>query len=117
MKSTDRYRVDGISCTFGDQGPLAVANLSVGGFFVTTPRPLPPGQVLRLRVTLDAQRSFDVLAKVSWVNGAERSRAPHLPQGFGVKITQIGLADKLAILDLLKRASNEPAPRDRAERH
>ena len=102
MKSGDRFFVQGVTCEYGGQ-ILPVANVSVGGLFVATDLPLLVGQVLELHLTLEGREPFRVLARVSWFNDPETPKAPDLPQGFGIQITKIGLADKLAIVDVLKR--------------
>lgn len=103
MKASDRFLVENVLCQFdGQQRP--VSNLSVGGFFVATPQPPAPGQFLELELSLGSRPPFTLLGKVTWVNDPRAPRAPHLPQGFGFKITRIGLAEKLAIVDLLRRS-------------
>ena len=102
MKSGDRFFIQGITCEY-DGKVLPVANVSVGGLFVATELPLLVGQVLELQLALTGRDPFRVLARVSWFNDPESPKAPDLPQGFGIQITRIGLADKLAIVDVLKR--------------
>lgn len=104
MKSTDRFLVQGVTCTVRGR-PLPVVNLSVGGLFAATTDPPPAGELLELEVTLPARPPFRVLGKIIWINEAERPRASGLPRGFGFKITRITLPDKIAIVDFLKRAS------------
>ena len=58
------------------------------------------------------QVAFAALARVSWVNEPPTPKAPDLPQGAGIQITRIGMADKLAIVDFLKRTPPD-ALRDR----
>ena len=103
IKGSDRYEVDGASCRLDGQ-LLAVANLSVSGLFVVTETPLPPGMVIELELALQDRPPFRVLGKVSWVNDTVSRKAPGLPRGFGVQITRIALPDKLAIVEVLKRA-------------
>ena len=102
MRGSDRFFVDGIVCRF-DGRDLRVANLSVGGLFVATDMAPPVGQVVELQLVLIGREPFKVLARVSWFNDPESPKAPDLPQGFGIQVTRIGLAEKLAIVDLLKR--------------
>ena len=102
MRGSDRFFVDGIQCEY-DGRALPVANVSVGGLFVATELPLLVGQVVELQLGLHGREPFRVLARVSWFNDPESPKAPDLPQGFGIQITRIGLADKLAIVDVLKR--------------
>lgn len=102
MRGSDRFFVEGFTCLY-DGRPLPVANVSVGGLFVATELPLMVGQVVELELALQGREPFRVLARVSWFNDPETPKAPDLPQGFGIQITRIGLADKLAIVDVLKR--------------
>lgn len=108
MKASDRFLVENVVCQFDGQ-LRPVSNLSVGGFFVATTRPPSAGQFFELELTLGAREPFSLLGKVSWVNDPRAPRAPQLPEGFGFKITRIGLAEKLAIVDLLRRS--RPAER------
>jgi hypothetical protein len=102
VKSGDRFFVQGVICEYDGQR-LPVANVSVGGLFVATEMQLLVGQVLELQLALQGREPFRVLARVSWFNDPASPKAPDLPQGFGIQITRIGLADKLAIVDVLKR--------------
>jgi Tfp pilus assembly protein PilZ len=106
VKSSDRFFVDGVKCRY-DGAPHPVANLSVGGFFVATPRVPMKGQVLDLELQLGKLRTFRILGTVTWVNDGSR---PEQPAGFGVKITKIDLGDKVALIDLLRRAEEGSAP-------
>jgi hypothetical protein len=103
MKAADRFFVDGVSCVFDGQ-QLSVANLSMGGLFAATDRPPALGQVVRLDLTLGKRAPFPVVGRVTWVNDPADSRAPGMPRGFGIKITEIAFPDKLAIVHLLKRS-------------
>lgn len=104
MKASDRFEVERATCRFDGQA-CPVSNLSLGGFFVATPRPPMSGQFYELELTLGSREPFTLLGKVTWVNDPRAPRSPQLPQGFGVKITRIGLAEKLAIVDVLRRAA------------
>jgi hypothetical protein len=103
VKASDRYVVDGVSCGLNGQR-LPVANLSVGGFFAVTEEPPMEGQVVALELWLGERPPVGLLGLVSWVNGRDGHLARGLPAGFGVKITRIDLAGKLALIDQLKRS-------------
>jgi Tfp pilus assembly protein PilZ len=105
LKPRDRYFIDGVTCRLRGDG-LPVANLSVGGLFAATEKPPLVGQVVRLELVLGEKKHYEVMARVTWINDGSSSRAPALPPGFGVRITQIGLPAKLAIVDTLKRAES-----------
>jgi Tfp pilus assembly protein PilZ len=106
MKSRDRLHLEDARCVI-DGEALPVANLSLGGFFVATERPLLAGQIVSLRLTVGG-REIPVFGKVAWVNGADAPRHADLPPGFGVAITRIDLADKVALVDILRQASRRP---------
>jgi len=102
LKGTDRFVVDDVVCAVHG-ATLKVANISVGGLFAATRSAPPVGEMLEMDVELKGRPPFRVTGKVAWINEAEEPKAPDLPQGFGIQITRIGLADKLAIVDVLKR--------------
>jgi hypothetical protein len=112
LKSTDRFRVEGVFCTVHGR-VLPVVNLSVGGFFAAAAMLPPVGDLLDVDLALTGRPSFRLMGKVVWTNEATGGRATHLPRGFGVRITKIALPDKVALLDFLKRAApsrpSEPA--------
>jgi hypothetical protein len=108
VKASDRFFVDGISCVV-DGARLPVANLSLGGFFAATRRPPMKGQVLAVDLDLPGHASIRVLGRVTWTNDPHKPRAKALPEGFGLKITEIGLAGKLALVALLKRSPRDSA--------
>jgi hypothetical protein len=110
VKATDRFFLDGVSCLM-DGRRMPVSNLSLGGFFAATPQPPMKGQVLALGLDLPGQPPIRVVARVTWINDLEQPRADGMPQGFGVKITEIDLAGKLALVGLLKRSAHSGAPR------
>lgn len=103
MKGEDRFFIDGVTCSL-DGYPMRVANLSVGGLFAASDRVPMAGQIVELEIVLGARPPFRVVGKVTWINDPRQPKSPDLPQGFGVKIQKIAFADKLAILDVLKRS-------------
>ena len=109
MKASDRFFVDGITCVL-DAQRMPVANLSLGGFFAATRNPPMKGQVLALDLALPGHPPIRVVGSVTWINDPQKPRARDLPEGFGVKITEIGLAGKLAIVGLLKRSAGAAKP-------
>ena len=109
MKSTERYFIDGITCRLDGDG-LKVANLSVGGLFAATSRPPLRGQVVKMALELGDEKSYEVVGTVTWINDGRDPKASDLPLGFGIRITQIGLPAKIAIVNALKRS---PAQRTR----
>jgi Tfp pilus assembly protein PilZ len=103
VKPTERYLIEGVTCRLDGLG-LPVANLSIGGLFAATERPPLPGQVVKLALELGDRQSYEVLGRVTWINDGATKKAPGLPAGFGVRILQIGLPAKLAIVNVLKRS-------------
>ena len=110
MKSTDRFPVEGVLCTVHGR-TLSVINLSVGGFFAAAESLPPLGELLDLELALQDRPVFRVVGKVIWLNEGADPRAPDLPRGFGFRISRIAMADKLAIVDFLKRAVPARPPR------
>lgn len=108
MKAADRFDIVGATCLL--QGERwSVLNVSVGGLFVATPHCPVKGQFVDLELELPGREPFTVAGVVSWINDPAAPRAPELPQGFGLRIHRIALADKVALLDLLKRQTPPPA--------
>ena len=108
MRGKDRFSFTGIECQIGDERK-AVTNLSLGGFFVASERPIAPGQVIAVHLVFPS-RAFPLHVKVAWVNEPPNPKQPALPTGFGVSIRQIDLGDKLALIELLRQASRTQAP-------
>ena len=111
MRGTDRYRIDGAACTYGDR-VLRVLNVSVGGFYAETPEPPERGAVIRLPLSLPQQPAFPVVGKVAWVNNRSHPSHSSLPPGFGFNMQRIAFSDKLTILACLRKAE-AAAMRDR----
>lgn len=75
-------------------------DLSEGGIFIETEKPLPPGTPLTLRFTLPGvDRVFEVKAKVAWLNEERSSR---LPRGMGVQFESMDDADRKAIENYIR---------------
>lgn len=116
MRSRDRVPSFDVTCEW-DGAARPVANLSLGGFFVSSDHPLPVGQVVALRLLLP-DRSLAVEGKVAWINESGSPKNPALPSGFGVAIRKIDIADKLALVEFLRtrRDAGGVTPRRRAAR-
>jgi len=110
VKATDRFFLDGVTCLM-DGRRMPVSNLSLGGFFAATAQPPMKGQVLALGLDLPGAPPIRVTARVTWINDVGGSGPNALPEGFGVKITEIDLAGKLALVGLLKRSAHSGTPR------
>ena len=107
MRSTDRYAFEDIRCEIGGAS-LPVANLSLGGFFVACVPPLPRGQGVAFELVFPSGGRIPALGRVAWVNGTDEAGNPQLPVGCGISITKIAFPDKLALVQVLKRASTPP---------
>jgi hypothetical protein len=68
------------------------------------------GQVLALELSLPGHAPIRVVGSVTWINDPQKPRARDLPEGFGIKITEVDLAGKLAIVSLLKRSAGAARP-------
>jgi Tfp pilus assembly protein PilZ len=110
MRSTDRFAIEDVRCDVGGAS-LAVANLSVGGFFVACEPPLPLGHSVAFDLVFADGWRAAAVGRVAWVNGAESGNTPGLPTGCGITITKIAFPDKLALIDRLRRASAVADPR------
>jgi Tfp pilus assembly protein PilZ len=112
MRSTDRFPLDDVLCNV-DGASLPVANLSVGGFFVTSEAPLPIAQSVAFELVFPGGWRLSAVGRVAWVNGPGAARTPGLPTGFGITITKIAFPDKLALVARLRALSATAAPTPR----
>jgi hypothetical protein len=108
MKASDRFASGAGRATCECcQTTYEVLNLSVGGFFLACAAPLPVGTKLSLTLSLESLPPFLVRVAVAWVNHPETPRAPDLPTGFGVRIVDVGLAAKLALIQRLRQIEGQ----------
>lgn len=79
-------------------------NLSSGGLFLETDRPLEVETPLTLEFALP-DRSHPVRCKgrVAWVNFPDHKRKPQMPTGMGVQFLDISLEDLHAIRDFIDK--------------
>jgi hypothetical protein len=112
MRSTDRFSLADVTCHIGGHA-LAVANLSVGGFFVVCEPPLPLSQSVAFDLAFADGWRASAVGRVVWVNGGSAAPTSGLPTGCGITITRIAFPDKLAIIDRLRRARGTAAERRR----
>jgi hypothetical protein len=106
MRSTDRFSIEDVRCHVGGSSH-AVANLSLGGFFVACEPPLPAGHSVAFDLVFGDGWRVPAVGRVAWVNG-EIDTKPDLPTGCGITITKIAFPDKLALVDRLRRAATVP---------
>lgn len=82
------------------------ANLSVGGMFIETSRPLPLGTRLHLRFSLPGfSEPLDTEAEVRWV--LDEDATGPLPTGMGVRFEQMSAEDSEKIRGLLTQWQTE----------
>ena len=81
-------------------------NISGGGIFIKTPRPLPLNQTIRLRFSLPGMtRRFESTGIVVWSNPV--SSSSFLPSGMGIKFLDLDPESRQLIADFVK--ANAPA--------
>ncbi len=79
-------------------------NLSTGGLFLVTDRPLPVDTELRLSFFLpDRERPIVARARVAWINDDGERTKPDLPSGMGVQFVDLSLDDLRAIRTFVRR--------------
>lgn len=82
---------------FGSSPAAQIVNLSVGGAFIETPRPLPAGSRIRIRAAVGVTESFETDASVVFASAT----------GIGVKFHLDGLAEA-SLARLLARVCARP---------
>jgi Tfp pilus assembly protein PilZ len=103
MKGSDRFSADDVVATCACCGEkYSVHNLSLGGFFVSAKTQPRVGDRITLRLSLGDRQTSWIQTAVAWIN-ADESRDPSLPVGFGVRILNIELLDKISLLSHLRR--------------
>jgi len=78
-------------------------NISTGGIFLETARPLPQGTPLQLEFTLPTRGgAIRCQIRVAWVNHPDFPSKPGLPPGIGVQMLDLPLDELHAIRDFIK---------------
>ncbi len=85
-------------------------NLSTGGVFLQTDKPLPMETPLTLEFSLP-NLSMPVRCKgrVAWLNASENATKPLLPQGMGVQFIDLSLEFMYAIREFIKQQCLTPS--------
>ena len=95
-----------LSLTFKTKESLVKAyseNASGGGIFIKTPKPLPKGERLSIKLQLpDHPDPIKIEGEVSWIRSDKSADATH-PAGIGIKFIQISRADQQKLKECLKR--------------
>jgi uncharacterized protein (TIGR02266 family) len=72
-------------------------NIGVGGAFILTPDPAPPGAMLEIVVRVPAaQRPIEVTAEVRWIVDGKHNE-PEREHGMGVKFSGLDVDQLLAL--------------------
>lgn len=77
-------------------------NLSAGGLFLESERPLPEDTPLILKFELPDVRSINCKARVAWVNEPQNRVCENLPPGMGVQFLDLCLEYLEALRDFIK---------------
>jgi hypothetical protein len=104
MKASDRYLAQGIRATCGG-AEVEVLDVSLGGFFVACEMPPRYGSGVEFELSLGGRPPFRVWGTVAWVVSSDDAGRR---KGYGVRIQGIGMADKLALVDFLRRGGGAP---------
>ena len=87
-----------------------IHNLSKGGIFVSTPKPLPLNSHLKLKLIFqDKDKEIEVEGKVVWENTQKQARQDITRPGMGVKFTKISDEAQAMIDDLIHDNITESA--------
>jgi uncharacterized protein (TIGR02266 family) len=72
-------------------------NIGVGGAFILTPDPLPPGTELRIALNVpSARHPIEVMAEVRWIIDGKHDE-PEREHGMGVKFSGLDVDQLLAL--------------------
>jgi uncharacterized protein (TIGR02266 family) len=89
-----------------------IFNLSLGGLFVETNKPLAPGEKLDLKIfLLDKTEPMEIPCEVKWNRKTEETdrRGKRLPSGMGVKFSKLSEENLKRLIDVLNRSLNYDA--------
>ena len=88
-------------------------DLSEGGIFIQTDKPLSKGTPLKIRFTLpNVDKVFEVKAKVAWLNQERLKKgkpSKKLPQGMGIQFDMMDEADRAEITKYIREVSKKSA--------
>ena len=77
-------------------------DLSEGGLFIETQKPLSQGTTLTLRFTLpNVDRVFQIQGRVAWLNEGSKP-AGKLPSGMGIEFMDMDAADRKTLQTYVK---------------
>jgi hypothetical protein len=107
MKASDRYQAQGVRATCHG-AEVEVLDVSLGGFFVASEMPPRYGSGVEFELSLGGHPPFRVWGTVAWVVSSDDAVAAGRRKGYGVRIQGIGMADKLALVDFLRRGGGAP---------
>ncbi len=108
MKASDRFSAGPVYATCACCGRVyEVLNLSLGGMFLAGECHPRVGDAMTIAVTVPGRPPFRTGVSVAWINSGEDPRAPELPMGFGVRILNIDMVAKIALLQYLRRIEEQ----------
>ncbi len=83
-----------------------VENLSSGGLFIATQRPLPPGTMLRMEISNpDTRQLIKLKGRVMWDRHVSISSTER--RGMGIQFEDIGATERTRIEELIKKLSEK----------
>lgn len=95
-----------LSLTFKSEAGLVKAfteDMSIGGMFIRTPKPLPEGDVFTLKLTLpNSPEPLKIGCEVAWTRAQDKAPAAGQP-GMGVKFITISNSDQVRLKKELAR--------------
>ncbi len=87
-----------------------ISNLSSGGVFISTPKPLPLDTKVKLQLIFeDRNIEIDIEGKVVWENTQGRTFGDITKPGMGIKFTKVGKEAQEVIDDLVHDLLDEQA--------
>jgi Tfp pilus assembly protein PilZ len=107
MKGSDRFAGEELRavCTCCGR-ELSVVNLSLGGLFVASDILPRVGEIVTLELILPDKSPVKLQGTVAWTNEGALRRAPELPEGYGIRLVQVDIMTKLALLNYLKQTDS-----------
>lgn len=109
----NRYKVS-IKVHYGQstETPLTKfsADFSSGGLFLSSEEPLPVGESLLLRFSLEGfDRDIKCQAEVAWVNDPVTPQKKQLPAGMGIRFVDLSIDDLRAVRNFIENSDLKPS--------
>jgi uncharacterized protein (TIGR02266 family) len=99
---------------YGEKGALSLTGYSIdissGGLFIKTEKPLDVGESLALHFSLtNHEKEINCRANVAWVNAPEKPVKSDWPPGMGIQFVDISLGELHAIRHFIESNLLEPS--------